>query len=128
VKQEIAVGLNKETADLLRDLASKIGVTVDHLWGVLVKQAPIYGWTILSLGIPLLFGWIFWFRWLGWLERTINSKKEKHQYYESDPHYVGAVVSAILLVTGTLIWVFNLPTVFGCLFNPEYWALKQIWK
>lgn len=28
---------------LIEDMAAKLGVTAEHLWGVLVKQAPISG-------------------------------------------------------------------------------------
>lgn len=33
--------MNEETSKLIRELADKLGTTAEHLWSVLVKQAPI---------------------------------------------------------------------------------------
>ena len=33
--------MNEATAKLIEELAAKLGTTAEHLWGVLVRQAPI---------------------------------------------------------------------------------------
>jgi hypothetical protein len=128
LKQEIAVGLNKETADLLRDMASKLGTTAEHLWGVLVKQAPIAGASMLSWGIPIIGGWILWGIWNSRIPRFIHENHEGQRYAEDDSIWVPFVIFSILLGFLTFAWLFQLPTIASCFFNPEYWALKQIWK
>lgn len=41
--------MNQATIDALRALADKLGTTSEHLWGVLVRQAPISSATNLTL-------------------------------------------------------------------------------
>lgn len=35
--------MNDKVLEALQTLAEKLGVTAEHLWGVLLKQAPIDG-------------------------------------------------------------------------------------
>lgn len=35
--------MNDNTRQLLEQLAVKLGTTVEHLWGVLIRQAPVSG-------------------------------------------------------------------------------------
>ena len=103
---------------LLRELAEKLGTTVEHLWGVLVKQAPISaGINILTITV-----WIIVLIIVGFYMRR------KAVQWDKD----------IAPVLWGMFWAFAagafaaLCIIFGetvtALVNPEYWALKEILK
>lgn len=60
--------MNDQTAALLRDLAAKLGTTVDHLYSVVLRQVPVWiainlTWAALMFGVSvalLRFGLRMW--------------------------------------------------------------------
>lgn len=57
--------MNEQTEKLIHSLADKLGVSIEHLWEVLIKQARIEAWTDLyGVGVFLVLG-IVWTLWLG---------------------------------------------------------------
>ncbi|MGB4574573.1 MAG: hypothetical protein WBI79_06225, partial [Kiritimatiellia bacterium] len=55
--------MNEATAKLIEELAAKLGTTAEHLWGVLVRQAPISATVNAALTlawvVALVCGWRF---------------------------------------------------------------------
>lgn len=116
--------MNENTEKMIRELAEKLGTTVENLWHVLIKQASIDAITqsvILLLCIIVL---IFCFR---------IAKKFFLRFQESDEtsdlllFMLFVAFSAILLIHGLVI-ISNFGLVLSGFFNPEFWALKQIIK
>ena len=115
--------MNEKTEQLIRELASKLGTTVEHLWGVLVKQAPIEAAT--NLGCFLLFGVI-----LGLIYRYAKKLFAK-QHRSDGEDAVLAICCAAFVIVGVvflLLFVSEVSMITAGFFNPEYWALKQIIK
>jgi hypothetical protein len=110
--------------DAVTVLANKLGTTGDHLWGVLVRQAPIS--SIISLSfftIGLLMAIIGW--------RTLFNLAKMIDKPNIDRELLAAAVAivAIFSFLMSLIILFNIDSVsmwISGLFNPEYWALQQV--
>lgn len=113
--------------EILKELADKLGVAIDTLWGALLKQAPISAtmdvlvWVLLS---ALSIG--------GWLWcRKIAAKARTKDWGNDEPYIVGTIVVGVVSAILTLVCLISLSEMEVSLagfFNPEYWALKQIIK
>ncbi len=103
---------------LLKDLAAKLGTTADHLWGVLIRQAPI------SIVSDLLLGT------LGLLLALLGGLILKNILKDKNYDGLAFILPFAICVTGCVMFVagYSQAATDGltCLLNPEYWALKQI--
>ena len=115
------ITMDPTTEKMIRELADKLGTTVEHLWGVLVRQAVVSSAVQLTLFALALLALIPW---------TIKLVRST---FGDDPAWSSEdVVVPLWAITGivwlvclifTLIWI---PTAITTLINPEYWAFKQI--
>lgn len=116
--------MNDKIAQLLTELAIKFGTTVEHLWGVLVKQAYINACNQIIYTIIIA---VAWFAIYKFVEKKTTIPKDSHYAdWSGDGKFFGwllvTAVSICLMVqlcytVGICLTAFN---------NPEYWALKQI--
>lgn len=112
--------MNEQTAQLLEKLALRFGTTTEHLWSVLVKQAPI------TATINLLL--------MGGLAITVlivfSRLKRKHEEKNLDfDNFGDAAITfgCFLMLFCLVVWICcDLPTIISGLVNPEYWALQHI--
>lgn len=98
------------------ELLARLGTTVEHLWGVLLRQAPIHGAFSIVFDVvacvALYYAWRTLYKWDGYVE-------DKDILYA----LLGCVTAFVC------VYVFyNLPMIAAAFFNPEYWALKQVLK
>lgn len=103
-------------------LASKLGVTAEKLWGVLLKQAPVSGATDLFIVAAWVLGSIVWVRFV-W-HKTISGDQWE------DP-FVGILAwgaAVIFLIIAAVMLNTELEYIVSAFVNPEYWALRQILK
>ncbi len=119
--------MNEQTAKSFGQLADKLGTTSEHLWGILLKQAPIDATvTLLQTIFLFLIGWTLWI-----IHKKLLSKpsgQERHDsYYEM---YGGAAVLPMALAI--FVWVIMMIICICCFdsivsgyFHPEHWALKE---
>lgn len=121
--------MNDKTLELLTRLADKFGTTVEHLWGTLVKQAGISAVTELVVAFAMVAAWAWLFRFVRG-KTTMPQKTAEGRYPAPEWDEEGALLAwfvtafALLLVA---IQVYSaITTVTTALFNPEYWALKQL--
>lgn len=118
--------MNKETTQLLQQLADKLGTTTEYLWGVLIRQAPIDATTtLIQFFLILLMGYGIW-RVHKRCMAPYKAGAHHSVYYESDG--AGPAVAIV-----TVFWLVLFILCFCCLsdvingyFNPEYWALNKI--
>jgi hypothetical protein len=106
--------MNDKTAEIIKQLADKLGTTAEHLWGVLIKQAPI------SSSIDLMFDAIL----IG-LMAYVWVKLVKHDADAEDKIMLGIILTIVCGVAA-LAMMASLPTTIAGFVNPEYWALKQL--
>lgn len=109
--------MNESTEKLIRELSEKLGVTVDHLWGVLIRQAPISVITDLALCLAgiLLLAMAFVL-----IKKYCNDPEEKMHHFFA---WVFLTVATLILAVSIMCSISNATT---ALLNPEFWALKQL--
>ncbi len=114
--------MNEETTKLIQQLAEKFGTTAEHLWNVLVRQAPISAGCdiLISIASVLIAYWFF---------RLIHIKTTDTEEKEADWKEEGAFVAWLLLglfiVITSICILGSIEGVVSGFVNPEYWALKQ---
>lgn len=114
--------MNENTEKLIRELAEKLGTTAEHLWGVLIRQAPITAITdLLESGIlaaVCIVGGKYLLRW---------HKKLQESGDTDHPGFLMLYLGYLCLLVITIICVLcNVSEIANAFLNPEYWALKQI--
>lgn len=107
--------MNQEQLVLLEKLATKLGVTSEYLWSVLVKQAPVSSTVDLILGVVaflVLVAAVFF------AKRGLDDDEEL-------PAILGAIATLVsfCVFVGFLCCLSNILSGF---FNPEFWALNYI--
>lgn len=122
--------MEQNTAKLIEQLAEKLGTTTEYLWSVLIKQAPIEGWIqIFQTIVICLFGWM-----LHRLHKKFSAKIVSDDRWNNDDMYgkyetnltVPMFLGICVFLFCFLVAFFSLPSLFSALFNPEYWALKEV--
>lgn len=125
---------NDAIAKVIQQLSDKLGVTAQYLWGILLHQARV---ELISDCIFILFtilGCYLWIKWAIHISATITKVKQDKYYYdlsywldESIPRAVAFIVSGLAALLCTCIAIgticIDMPTL---IFNPAYWALKQL--
>lgn len=109
--------MNDNERQLIEQLAAKLGTTADHLWGVLLRQAPIEAVVDLfyvGFVVVLFFVARSFHRWACADERRYDD------WVIGSSIAWGAWCIFALIV---MIVISELPTLF---LNPEYWALKEV--
>jgi hypothetical protein len=117
-------GLNKQ----LSDLADKLGVSLDHLWGVLVKQAYIDGFSSSATTIVcVLLGIVIVYFFLR-LRRRFKDRPSE----DAPPPFAvlmepfGFIIVGIVLLFIVLVACDNLYWVVSDFANPEFYALRHL--
>jgi len=115
--------MNAETAQLLSELAARFGTTAEHLWGVLVHQAPISGACKTAAFVVIL----------ALLERlrrglVAAGRKVDGEYHcgEIEPVLLGWVGWSVAMMTCGIALIVESSTIVAAFLNPEYWALRQL--
>lgn len=112
--------MDDNTSKLIETLAAKLGTTGEHLWGVLIKQAPIsaafdIAGTVLTLAF--LIGLMVWI-----------CRYKLDEYDDVLPKYASAAVVAFILVILTSAAFDGFQRDYAAFYNPEYWALHEVLK
>lgn len=110
--------MNDQLTQLLEQLATKFGTTVEYLWGVLVMQAYVAAtvtliWFVLSVGYIIAY--------VVFVKHIM-----KRDYY--DDYEPAAIIGFIFAIVAACFALFAPYEIITGYFNPEYWALKQILK
>jgi hypothetical protein len=109
----------------LDGLASKLGITTNHLYQIMVNQAPVnaIGQLILLVCSTIA---VLVFLYIGtttiWRAETQEGKATKKQVWL-------IVMSLIIALIATIVFlgtVWHVPDILTGFKNPEYWALKEL--
>jgi hypothetical protein len=123
--------MDEKYRQLIEALASKLGTTAEHLWDVLVRQAPISGAVDLVLCVVIVAA-VWW--WVSLVERktTRMTRTEDNRYpcAEWGEEAAGlAWVSVVFAVGAALvIIVASAQGIVAAFANREYWALMRLVK
>lgn len=115
---------------LLETLAQNLGTTVEYLWSVLLKQAPISATIDLLTCILLTLIIYDVYR----LHKYFSAPSpDADKYYTNRTRYDDNDTAILIMVSGTMasaimliIIICTIPDIINGYFNPEYWALKEI--
>jgi hypothetical protein len=115
--------MNEQTAKLIEELASKLGTTAEHLWGVLVRQAPISAVTdILTSILIILLIWVS----LKFVQRKTRETEDAPADWDEEGALAAWVIWGIASIIAILCVLCDINYIIAGFANPEYWALKQI--
>ena len=110
--------ITKEIFTRLDALAAKLGVTAQHLWGVLVRQAGVERtFSIVGMAVGAL---------ILVLAVVLFVKATKSLHQEEEVGLVWLWGGILLSAVGLVDFFTNLYWLLTCTTNPEYWALKQV--
>jgi len=114
--------MNEQTTKLIEELAAKLGTTAEHLWGVLVRQAPITA----TIDLVQLVGmWVLVFL----LAKYAVKKWQDADTEDCEGRAMFATIATGICTLVAIIAFFTAPeSIVAGFFNPEYWALRQIIK
>ena len=107
----------------LAELAAKLGTSVDHLWGVLVRQGYFEGVydlvrAALALLLLLVCAGAGWWRW----RRPVKAEEPFGGVDRIGVAVLAAAIAFMMLTCG----LFALRYAVSELFNPEYYALQHL--
>jgi len=123
--------MDDKTLQALTALANKLGTTAEYLWGVLLRQAPITGAIDMLLMAAWVVGAVMWCRFVA--RKTAPPKATEDDRYpradwaEESAFFSWVSVGVVALFAGLAVSS-SLAIALAALFNPEYWALRQILK
>lgn len=123
----------------LLTLAERLGTTIEHLWAVLLKQAVVTGMTNVVILAAVTTAACYLTRIVR-IKTTPREVLVPHPYHpEAAPHkemladwnptnegFVAWLGIAALWFLVTVLWSFLLNDTLAAIFNPEFWALKQV--
>lgn len=114
LKKILGEGFGERVLDYMRELASGLGVAVEHVYYILVRQQIVWGiTTMIGFGIGILLS-VLVLRWV-W------KNPDKH-----DDEGVIVTVGTILPVGMIIVFTIVFFNGFMHVFNPEYYAIKMI--
>lgn len=123
--------MDEKFQKLIEALAAKLGTTAEHLWGVLVRQAPISGAVDLVLCVVIAAVTVWWVA-LVKRKTTCPPETETNRYPKAEWRDEGAflawLVTVIFGVLALISVIGSAQGIVAAFANPEYWALKQLVK
>ena len=118
----------EKLAPLLEKLATKLGVTVEMLWGVMLKQAFISAMIDFTQCVAMVIGVTLLFRFVQ--RKTTKPADTERSYGHAEWEDEGAVLAwltvGVLLVITSVICLSAFDSIVTALTNPQYWALKHL--
>jgi len=119
--------MNKDTIDLLNQIAAKIGEVTPTMWAFLVRQSIITGITdlLLYVAVGAVFLVMFFF--------LLGKSKLPQDYNSDDPWKMDkplfVITTAVCTLLGSvyvLIFLMTFDSTVSAILNPGYWALQHI--
>lgn len=109
--------MDDKTEALLAKLAEKFGTTAEHLWAILIRQAPISSVCDLFTSAVCL-AYVFWSIWYFRNHKRLEDKPRLSAFW----FLILGFIPACMVLYGLC----EMHVVIAGFVNPEYWALKQI--
>ena len=116
----------KDYAEMLQALADKFGTTVEHLWGVMVYQAPLSSTTTLIT----FAGWVAFLMWGFKFIQSRTTKPEGDRYqcaaWEDETARFAWTIWGIMVFVTFFLAGGAIEEIATGYINPEYWALMKL--
>lgn len=121
--------MDEKYQKLIEQIASKIGTTAEHLFGILVRQAPISGTVDIILCSAIIVA-VMWLVLFVSRKTTSRFKTEYKPYPKAEWNEEGAVLAWVITVSilsiAAVFIIGQVNDIVAAFANPEYWALKQL--
>jgi len=114
--------MNTSTTELLNELAIKFGTTIEHLWSILVRQSYIDAGSLTAGSI--LFA-IVTYKLFKWVKFNVSEEEGSAEWCDEGQFFGFAAVAIVGGITA-LLGGSALQAILVALFNPEFYALKQL--
>lgn len=106
--------------ELIQELAAKMGVAVDVLWGALLRQAPITGCVEIIFAVFVICA----------AAAMVFVTRRIHKFVSDEPDYqpmwIGVGIAWLVIFWLAMGVICSLPTTVAAFLNPDYWALNTI--
>ena len=109
--------MNIENETLIRELATRLGTTADHLWSVLIKQAYVSSLT----DVIIICVWLVILVVTGGL--LYRALREE---VDADALIFPIVCWLMFACFTVLVVSFSASNILSGFYNPEYWALQKV--
>ena len=116
--------MDSTTANLLSAMATKIVTTTEYLWRVLVGQAPISA--MINIAIVLILIGVTYVAYRVMRKMQTLYKADRSEYEYEIAYSASWAFLLVLCVVSLIVVPCSMENIVTGLFNPEYWALKQI--
>jgi hypothetical protein len=110
--------MDDKTEKLIRDLAEKLGTTSEHLWTVMVRQAPISGVTAIFEAAIMIIAVVAAFYFVQDKTAT-NAWMGEGAFFA----WFGWVIFTVVVFMAVCC---SIEDTVSAIFNPEYWALNKL--
>ena len=119
--------MNDSLQVVLATLATNLGTTAEHLYGVLVKQAYIAAVTDLLFALVYV-GFTLFFAFVVRRKTSVPVSGDRYAQAEwtDDGAFFAHTAVWVLAAIGVIVVGSCIHTVTTALMNPEYWALNKI--
>jgi hypothetical protein len=118
--------MSEQQLKFLKELAEKLGTTVEYLWSALLVQAKLNAYHNIFMCLTvsaLALGWHIHFK--NWLKVTDKAGSYgRSEYREAKTDKVA--IDYILFANCILFWFLSISSILSGFFNPEYWALTEL--
>ena len=117
--------MNEQISKLIESLAETLGTTTEYIWEILIQQAKISAIkSALYITLTIVFGIILY------KVHIVLLKKDEHEHSKywhfEEAVVVPMIITAIVWFILACIGIPVIGNLFNALFNPEYWALREI--
>jgi hypothetical protein len=117
--------MNEELNKRLAELASKLNVSVEHLWGVLVRQAYIDGISSLcTMLVCMVLGVAAVYAFFHLRRKFKTPDTERLTFYPPPP--MDLMLLGMVLLLLVVIALSNFYWVVSDFLNPEFYALQHL--
>jgi len=120
--------MDEKFQKLIEALAAKLGTTAEHLWGVLVRQAPISGAVDLVLCVVIAAVTVWWVALVKRKTTCPPETKTNRAEWRDEGAFLAWIVTVIFGVLALISAIVSAQGIVAAFANPEYWALKQLVK
>jgi len=111
---------NKDVVLLLSTISTKLGVTIEQLWDVLLKQATIAPIINTIMGLTIIIAAILFAR--------LVSRKTSSGEWEEEGALLAWTAAMFLGAVALFFGLYLLENSINALANPEFWAIERLAK
>lgn len=120
--------MNEKLNNVLAELATKMGTTVQYLWGILIKQAYVTIWVDIAQIVGVVLYWLLLYKLHKWFAKEPEHGLSIYEEHEALPYLFMIVLGIIGAVFTIAVLMVNITEILTASINPEYWALDQVLK